>query len=57
MGKKELNKKQENTVREPMATYCKVQPIAPLSEKDIDRAISGEELLMRLRPRIKNLFR
>lgn len=57
MEEKELNKKQENTAKEPMATYCKVQTVARLSEKDVERAISGEELLTRLRPRIKNLFR
>lgn len=57
MEKKELKKKLKNTVKEPMAAYRKVQAVSPLSEKDVERAISGDELLMRLRPRIKNLFR
>lgn len=57
MKEKETKKEQENMVREPAAEYYVVRPINNLSEKDAERAISGEELLKRLRPRIQNLFK
>ena len=60
MGKSKVYKEQEpilQKVSESMAVYSKIASGTVTSERDnIKLAISGEELLDRLRPRIKALF-
>ena len=60
MGKSKVYKEQEpilQKVSESMAVYSKIHSGTVTSERDnIKLAISGEELLDRLRPRIKALF-
>ena len=60
MGKSKVYKEQEpilQKVSESMAVYSKIYSGTVTSERDnIKLAISGEELLDRLRPRIKALF-
>ncbi|MEL5892853.1 hypothetical protein AAE250_20270 [Bacteroides sp. GD17] len=56
--KEQESKRQE--VNEPMVAYtkCKINSGITIGERDdIGGAISGEELLNRLRPRIKALFK
>lgn len=61
MSKSKEYKKQEpigQKVGEPMAVYSKTgSGIAARKRDNIESAISGEELLNRLRPRIKVLFK
>ena len=60
MGKSKVYKEQEpilQKVSESMAVYSKIDSGTVTSERDnIKLAISGEELLDRLHPRIKALF-
>lgn len=61
MSKSKLYKEQEpveQKVGEPMAVYSKTDSGIAVKKRDnIESAISGEELLNRLRPRIKALFK
>lgn len=61
MSKSRSYKEQEpigQKVGEPMAVYSKTgSGIAVKKRDNIESAISGEELLDRLRPRIKALFK
>lgn len=61
MSKSKLYKEQktmEQTVGEPVVAYTnnKGGSAAVKARDDVRRAISGEELLNRLRPRIRELF-
>ena len=61
MGKSKVYKKQEliqQKASESLAAYSKIDSsIATRKRDNIESAISGEELLDRLRPRIKALFK
>ena len=61
MGKSKVYKKQEpvqQKASESFAAYSKIDPnILTKERNNIESAISGEELLDRLRPRIKALFK
>ena len=61
MSKSKSYKEQEpigQKVGEPMAVYSKTGSCIAVKKRDnIESAISGEELLDRLRPRIKALFK
>ena len=61
MGKFKVYKEQETIQQkasESFVAYSKIDPSIATRERDnIKSAISGEELLDRLRPRIKALFK